>query len=135
MLRFIVVKNSKFYVEVGGRTSHQNALIHQGFTRGKSELELNSALKLFHHESHITCVENLPWLVLAFKTAVHENIRYTPDVLILVRESKGPLAVRWNLSTGSDVDNFCHTEALCTRGCGNLLAARKRVARRFNIGR
>jgi len=48
---------------------------------------------------------------------------------------KCPLAVRWDLSPGSDVDNVCHTNQFWTRACGNLLAARKRVAQRFNKGR
>jgi len=79
--------------------------------------------------------ENLPWLGLAFNTAMHESTRCTPDVLFLGRELKCPLAVRWDLSPGIDVDNVCDTNQFWTRACGNLLAARKRVAQRFNKGR
>ena len=95
---------------------------------------LKAALKIFHHESQNTWDENLLWLLLAFNTAVHDSTRYIPDVLFLGRELKCPLAVRWDLSPGSDVDNVCHTNQFWTRACGNLLAARKRVAQRFNEG-
>jgi len=95
---------------------------------------LKAPLKIFHHESQNTWDENLPWLGLAFNTAVHESTRYTPDVLFLGRELKCPWAVRWDLSPGSDVDNVCDTNQFWTRACGNLLAARKRVAQRFNEG-
>ena len=66
---------------------------------------------------------------------MHESTRYTPDVLFLGRELKCTLAVRWDLSPGSDVDNSCHTNQFWTRACSNQLAARKRVAQRFNKGR
>ena len=39
------------------------------------------------------------------------------------------------MSPGSDVDNVCYTNHFWTRACGNILAARKRVAQRFDEGR
>ena len=66
---------------------------------------------------------------------MHESTRYPPDVLFLGRELKCPLAVRWDLSPDSDVDNICHTNQFWTHACGNLLAAQKRVAQRFHKGR
>ena len=46
--------------------------------------------------------EDLPWLSAAFKTAVHESTKSTPDQLFLGRELKCPLLVRWDLSPVSD---------------------------------
>jgi len=74
------------------------------------------------------------FLGLAFNTSVHESTRYTPDVLFLGRDLKSSLAVRWNLSLGSYVDNNCHTNQFLSRACSNLLAARKREPQKFNKG-
>jgi hypothetical protein len=35
---------------------------------------LKSVLKIFHHESQSTWDEDLPWLSMAFNTAVHEAL-------------------------------------------------------------
>jgi hypothetical protein len=40
---------------------------------------LKSALKIFHHQSKNTCDEDLPWLSVAFNTAVYESTGYSPD--------------------------------------------------------
>ena len=71
--------------------------------------KLRAALKTFHQESQNTWVDDLPWLGIAFNTAMLESTRYTPDILFLGRELKRPLAVRWDLSPGSDVDNVSDT--------------------------
>ena len=55
---------------------------------------LKSALKIFHHASQSAWDEDLPWLGLAFNTAVHESTKCTPDKLFLGRELKCPLSVR-----------------------------------------
>jgi len=41
--------------------------------------KLKSALKIYHHESQNLWDDNLPWLGLAFNTAVHESTCSTPD--------------------------------------------------------
>jgi transposase InsO family protein len=55
---------------------------------------LKSTLKIFHHESQSAWDEDLPWLSLAFNTAVHESTKCTPDKLFLGRELMCPLLVR-----------------------------------------
>jgi hypothetical protein len=47
---------------------------------------LKAALKTFHNESQTRWDEDLPWLSVAFNTAMHESIKSTPDVLFLGRE-------------------------------------------------
>ena len=63
---------------------------------------LKSALKIFHHQSQNAWNEDLPWLSVAFNTAVHEITGFTPDKIFLGRELKCPLLTRWDLSS---VDN------------------------------
>jgi len=58
---------------------------------------LKSALKIFHHETQNLWDDGLPWLGLAFKTAVHDSTGSTPDILFLGREVKSPLQVWWDL--------------------------------------
>jgi hypothetical protein len=40
---------------------------------------LQSALKIFHHETQEMWDVDLPWLSMAFNTATHESIKCTPD--------------------------------------------------------
>jgi len=45
-----------------------------------------SALKIFHHASQSAWDEDMPWLGLAFNTAIHDSTKCTPDKLFLGRE-------------------------------------------------
>ena len=85
-------------------------------------MNLKASLKIFHHESQDMWVQDLPRLALAFNIAVHENTRYTSDVLFLGRELRCPLAARWDLSPGRDVGNTGDMNQLWAQACGNLLA-------------
>jgi len=60
---------------------------------------LKAALKISHQESQNMWDQDLPWLALAFNTAVHESTRYTRR-FALGRELRCPLADRWDLSPG-----------------------------------
>jgi transposase InsO family protein len=40
---------------------------------------LKAALKILYHQSQVLWDEDLPWLSVAFNTAVHESINSTPD--------------------------------------------------------
>jgi len=96
---------------------------------------LKSALKIFHHESQSEWDSDLPWLSLAFNTAVHESTKCTPDRLFLGRELGCPLSVRWDLSpegTGGDEES---TRLFWTRAYDNLKLARSKVARRYDAKR
>jgi len=106
----------------------------QGSLAERVNRNLKSALKIFHHKSQNSWDEDLPWLSLAFNTAVHESMRRTPDVSFLGRELKCPLGVQWDLSPVSDGNNNS-TNQFWTQAYRNLLAARKRVALRFNATR
>ena len=64
----------------------------------RANRNLKAALKIFHHQSQKSWDEDLPWLSMAFNTAVHENTRATPDTVFLGRVMKCPLGVRWDLS-------------------------------------
>jgi hypothetical protein len=70
----------------------------QGSLAERVNRNLKSALKIFHHESQVTWDGDLPWLSLAFNTAVHESTQCTLDRLFLGRELKSPLEVRWDLT-------------------------------------
>jgi hypothetical protein len=96
---------------------------------------LKSALKIFHSESQVTWDEDLPWLSLAFNTAIHKSTRGTPDKLFLGREMKCPLGVQWDLTSlnsdvATDTNRDFWTQAYC-----KLKRACKNVARRYNQGR
>jgi len=93
---------------------------------------LKSALKISHHNSQNMWDEDLPHLAFAFNTALHESTQYTPDLLFLGRKIRSPLDSRGDLpSLEVDVKSG-EDQALWTRACENLKAARRRVARRFN---
>jgi hypothetical protein len=59
---------------------------------------LKSALKIFHHNAQLSWDEDLPWLGIAFNSAVHESTKVTPDKLFLGREMGCPLGVQWDLT-------------------------------------
>jgi hypothetical protein len=76
--------------------------------------------------------EDLPHLAFAFNTALHKSTQSTPDLLFLGRKIRSPLDSRWDLpSLEVDVKSG-EDQALWTRACENLKAARRRVAHRFN---
>jgi hypothetical protein len=96
---------------------------------------LKSALKIFHHESQTAWDVNLPWLSVAFNTAVHERTKSTPDKLFLGREMKTPLEVRWDLSPENNGNGGDPDQSFWTRAYYNLKLANKRVAERYKSDR
>ena len=97
--------------------------------------KLKAALKIFHHQSQQSWDEDLPWLGIAFNTAVHESTQATPDTIFLGREMRCPLAVRWDLSpvnsggvNGSDPQFWSEVYS-------KLKRASRQVAQRYNQGR
>ena len=62
----------------------------------RANRNLKAALKIFHHQSQKSWDEDLPWLSMAFNTAVHESTQATSDIVFLGREMKCPLGVRWD---------------------------------------
>lgn len=53
---------------------------------------------MFHHQSHTSWDKDLPWLSMAFNTAIHESTHFTPDKLFLGRDLRSPLHVAWDLN-------------------------------------
>jgi hypothetical protein len=96
---------------------------------------LKSALKIFHHESQVEWDTDLPWLGLAFNTAVHDSTKCTPDKLFLGRELGCPLSVRWDLSPVGIDGNEESTRLFWTRAYENLKLAWSKVARRYDAKR
>ena len=92
---------------------------------------LKAALKIFHHQSQATWDEDLPWLSVAFNTAVHESTKATPDKLFLGRELKCPLLVRWDLSPVSECGSGETSQSFWTKDFVNLMQARDKVALRY----
>jgi hypothetical protein len=76
----------------------------QGSLAERVNRNLKSALKIYYSGSQNKWDEGLPWLASAFNTAVHESTRFTPDVLFLGGEIRGPLEVKWDLSAVSGDD-------------------------------
>jgi hypothetical protein len=60
----------------------------QAFLAERVNRNLKAALKIFHHQSQNASDEDLPWLSVAFNTAVHDSTGYSPDRLFLGRELK-----------------------------------------------
>ena len=77
----------------------------------------------------------MPWLSVAFNTAIHESTGTTPDKLFLGRELKGPLYVRWDLSPASEDDSGDQSQLFWTRAYANLMQAKNKVARRYDADR
>jgi hypothetical protein len=96
---------------------------------------LKSALKIFHHESQTEWDADLPWISMAFNTAIHESTKCTPRRLFLGREMKCPLDMRWNLSLENADDTGKANQAFWTQALRNLKLACRRVARRYNRDR
>jgi hypothetical protein len=96
---------------------------------------LKSALKTFHHQSQDVWDKDLPWLSVAFNTAVHESTGYSPDRIFLGWELKCPLLTHWDLSSTSDNDSAVADQSFWTQAYANLKQARDKVARKFNARR
>ena len=92
---------------------------------------LKSALKIFHHEAQEMWDRDLAWLSVAFNTATHESTKCTPDKLLLGREMRSPLDVRWDLSPENVVVSQDNNQ-FWTDAYRNLQLACKKVARRYN---
>jgi hypothetical protein len=108
----------------------------QGSLAERVNRNLKSALKIFHHKAQLTWDEDLPWLSMAFNSAVHDSTKITTDKLFLGRDLGCPLGVQWKLAPeiigeGSDEK----TRLFWTRAYANLQRARRAVARRFNKDR
>jgi hypothetical protein len=96
---------------------------------------LKSALKIFHHQSQKVWDEDLPWLSMAFNTAVHESTQATPDTLFLGREMRCPLGVRWDLSPINSGRVNSTDRSFWSEVYRNLKQASRKVALRYNRGR
>jgi hypothetical protein len=105
----------------------------QGSLAERVNRNLKSALKIFHHSAQLSWDEDLPWLGMAFNSAVHESTKVTPDKLFLGRDMGCPLGVQWNLTpeiVGDGTDE--KTRLFWTRAYANLQRARRTVASSFN---
>jgi hypothetical protein len=78
---------------------------------------------------------NLPWLSIAFNTAVHESTKCTPDKLFLGREMRSPIEVRWDLSPEKTGNNGDANQSFWTQAYRNLRLASKRVTKRYDSNR
>jgi len=96
---------------------------------------LKSALKVFHHHSQSKWDEDLPWLSVAFNTAVHESSKCTLDLLFLGRELRYPLLTHWDLSSVNEASNPEAKQSFWAQAYTNLKAAREKVARRYDANR
>jgi hypothetical protein len=75
---------------------------------------------------------DLPWIATALNMAVHESTQFTPDVLFLEREIKGPLETKLDLSPINDDHGVRSNQLFWTQAFENLKQARDRVAERYN---
>ena len=87
-----------------------------------------SALKIFHHASQSEWDAYLPWLGLAFNTAVHESTKCTTDKLFLGSELRCPLSVRWDLCPESTDGTGEVNQSFLTQAYENLKRPRSKVA-------
>jgi hypothetical protein len=77
---------------MGNKSYHYDTHYPQGLLAERVNQNLKSALKIFHHNSQDTWDEDLPWLSVAFNTAVHDSTNCTPDKLFLgVRNETTPI--------------------------------------------
>ena len=80
MLWLYIVKFSNNYILSGVSKISLTPYYLQPSLADRLNRNLKAALKIFHHESQNTWDVNVPWLGLAFNTAVHGSTRYTRDV-------------------------------------------------------
>jgi hypothetical protein len=104
----------------------------QGSLAERVNRNLKSALKIFHHNSQDAWDEDIPWLSVAFNTAMHESTNTTPDKLFLGREMKLPLENRWDLSALTESSSEDDKQSFWNRAYQNLKKARNRVATKYN---
>jgi hypothetical protein len=107
----------------------------QGSLAERVNRNLKAALKIFHHSSQDAWDEDLPWLSVAFNTAIHESTDCTPDKLFLGREMKLPLDNRWDLSSLSKGQSDQDKQSFWTKAYEKLKKARCKVAERYDAGR
>jgi hypothetical protein len=107
----------------------------QGSLAERVNRNLKSAIKIFHHESHATWYKDLPWLSLAFNTAIYDSTKCTPDKLFSGRELKSPIVVRWDLTSLNNKSTGEGDHSFWTQAYSNLKKARCRVAKRHDVGR
>jgi len=107
----------------------------QGSLAERVNRNLKSALKKLHHESQATWNEDLPWLSLAFNTAIHDSTKCTPDKVFLGREMKSSLLVRWDLTPISTNGTRGDNQSFWTQAYSNLKRARSKVGTRHDVDR
>jgi hypothetical protein len=93
---------------------------------------LKAALKIYHSASQDKWDVDLPWIATALNTAVHESTQFTPDMLFLGREIKGPLETKWDLSPIHEDHGNSVNVSFWRQAFKNLKHARDRVAERYN---
>ena len=96
---------------------------------------LKSALKIFHHHSQSTWDADLPWLSMAFNTAVHESTIAKPDTLFLGREMGSPLETRWDLTSVGSGQVICTDSDFWSQAYQNSKRASRKVALKYSHGR
>jgi transposase InsO family protein len=104
----------------------------QGSLAERVNRNLKSALKIYHSGSQDKWDVDLPWLATAFNTALHESTWFTPDVLFLGREIKGPLETKWDLSPIAGDNGEGSSRTFWEQAFNNFKQARDRVAERYN---
>ena len=92
-------------------------------------------LRIFHNECQTRWDEDLPWLSMAFNTAMYESNKSTSDVFFPGRELMCPLSVRWDLSPVSEDALREAGQSFWSRACANLMQARNNEAKRYNASR
>jgi hypothetical protein len=107
----------------------------QGSLAERMNRNLKSALKIFHSHSQSKWDDDLPWLSVAFNTAMHESTKFTLDVLFLGRELKSPLTTRWDLTTDVTDNGDPLKRSFWLEAYQNLRQACNRVALRYNKNR
>jgi hypothetical protein len=101
----------------------------QGSLAERVNRNLKAALKIFCHASHNAWDVDLPWLSLAFNTAVHKSTGFTPDKLI------SPLDVVWDLTNKEMGKSDGEYQVFWEQALQNMKSARKKVARRYDVSR
>jgi hypothetical protein len=107
----------------------------QGSLAERVNRNLKAPLKIFCHAAHNTWDVELPWLSLAFNTAVHESTGVTPDKIFLGRELMSPLDVVWDLTDKEMATSAGDNQIFWEQALQNLKKARNKVARRYDANR
>ena len=91
----------------------------------RANRNLKSAFKVFHHQSQSKWDKDLPWLSVAFNTAVHESSMCTPDLLFLGREMRCPLLSRWDLSSINEAGKTEANQSFWAQAYANVLHVKR----------